>query len=81
MNTLLLPRPFKVFTKMCVCIVTHTFQKAQANPGQKQKDKANDSALVTQFRADSNALHDFVFMLQPYPPVVPFLELLDFVTP
>jgi hypothetical protein len=46
MKTLLLPRPFKVFTKMCVCIVTHTFQKTQANPGQKQKDKANESELV-----------------------------------
>ena len=50
MNTLLLPRPFKVFTKMCVCIgigiVTHTFQKTQANPGQKHKDKANESELV-----------------------------------
>ncbi len=46
MNTPLLHRLFKLFTKMCVCIVTHTFQKTQANPGQKQTDKANDSELV-----------------------------------
>jgi hypothetical protein len=65
MNTLLLPRLFKVFTKMCVCIVTHTFQKTQANPGQKQTDKANDTALVTQFRADSNAMHTFFRRQRP----------------